>query len=91
MSDRIFDVTCLDELPRHETFYVIAHDMSYRSDGGWPGNDQTYTYVRFKVYRNRTEWENYIKSMTAAGQMTGRALVVIPIEPTVTVDVKVPT
>lgn len=90
MSDRRFEVTLLDELPRDETFYVIANQASYVSDGGWPGNNETYHYVKFTVYRDRGEWEEYIKTMTAAGHMKGRPLVVHPITPTVTVDVKVP-
>lgn len=90
MSAKCWIVTKLDELPTTETFYVIANAASYVSDGGWPGNNETYHYVTFTVYRDRSEWEDYIKSMTRAHQMGWRAFVMTPVTPTVTVDVKVP-
>lgn len=85
-----FEVCTLASLPKDRIFYIIAHEATYSTDHGYPGHSESYSYLRFMMYVDRDEWEAYIKSVASAGHMKGRAFVMTPIEPTITVHVKVP-
>jgi hypothetical protein len=87
----VFVVTKLEELPYNSTFYVIATEESYVSDGGWPGNDSRYTYLQFEVYRIEKEWKDAVKIYTQFKRGGFRAFVMIPPIVNTTTDVEIPT
>lgn len=88
-SKRFFDVSKLEDLPSTETFYVIAHNDSYVSDGGYPGHNSTTPFLKFTVFLDRVEWEDTIRTLLKLQQFKGRAFVMMPIKPEVNVNIDV--